>query len=132
MHGHLNDVALSRIRNAKNIAVYITENDYDAQKSMVVTTNVVYLEICDVLPGRCLNVPTTGTGTITKVLRTGTVVSFKRNSANSKSLHPKRSETFPLITHRTRWPKCSFAIIAAFSCAKILLMTRRRNCLNET
>jgi hypothetical protein len=48
MHGHLN-VALSRIRQASNIAVHISEHDYDEQNQMVITTNVVYPEIVDAL-----------------------------------------------------------------------------------
>jgi hypothetical protein len=41
MHGHLN-VAMSRIRDANNIAVYIiAEGDYDDANKMVVTTNVI-------------------------------------------------------------------------------------------
>jgi hypothetical protein len=44
MHGHLN-VALSRIRNANNIALYIREQDYLKDEDMIVTTNVVYQEI---------------------------------------------------------------------------------------
>jgi hypothetical protein len=44
MHGHLN-VALSRIRNANNIAVYIKASDYDEYNDVVITTNVVYPEI---------------------------------------------------------------------------------------
>lgn len=44
MHGHLN-VALSRIRDSNNIAVYIKEEDYDAANKMFITTNVVYPEI---------------------------------------------------------------------------------------
>jgi hypothetical protein len=48
MHGHLN-VALSRIRQASNIAVYISVGDYDEQNKMVITTNVVYPEIINAL-----------------------------------------------------------------------------------
>jgi predicted nucleic acid-binding protein len=48
MHGHLN-VAMSRIRDANNIAVHIVENDYDNENQMVVTTNVVYPEIINAL-----------------------------------------------------------------------------------
>jgi ATP-dependent DNA helicase PIF1 len=48
MHGHLN-VALSRIREASNIAVHISGNDYDSDNKMVITTNVVYPEIVSAL-----------------------------------------------------------------------------------
>lgn len=48
MHGHLN-VAMSRIRNAHNIAVYILQSDYDEENKMVSTTNVVYSEIVHAL-----------------------------------------------------------------------------------
>jgi ATP-dependent DNA helicase PIF1 len=48
MHGHLN-VAMSRIRDAKKIAVYVSEGDYDDANKMVVTSNVVYPEILTAL-----------------------------------------------------------------------------------
>ena len=48
MHGHLN-VAMSRIRDAMNIAVYVSEGDYDDANNMVVTSNVVYPEILEAL-----------------------------------------------------------------------------------
>lgn len=48
MHGHLN-VALSRIRDAANIALYVSESDYDDDNKMVTTSNVVYPDIIDAL-----------------------------------------------------------------------------------
>ena len=48
MHGHLN-VALSRIRDCKNIAVHVLDTDVDVMNEMFITSNVVYPEILKAL-----------------------------------------------------------------------------------